>query len=751
MVGKALANGMAGRRFGGEGPMLTSYFKIAWRHLMREKIVSLISVMSLSLGTACALLVFLFLQHEWVRDDFHVNGDRLFYLYSTNETGEGDWDRYGLLPMDAGKLIEAALPQVEGVTRWRMAEGSRLGHGDLWTKSRIAYVDSSFFTMLSFGVMHGDPRPLRTPNEVVLTASLAKRFTSDGDVASLVGKRFRYVTAYDNTTHEMVVSAILYDPTYRSTLQFEAFAHCEMLAADKQQPVEDSAYLVMLGDGAQKEAVEEGLSGLVDELLADEIARLRGAGKWSEPEPPFGIGLQPFVDAHEDPIPYTPVWVMPDDLINLVLILGSVVLLLGCVNFVVLSLGRSVYRSREIGLRKVTGARPLHVLGQIVLESIVLCALALLAGLLIADYTMPGLSSLFPMPNYALGWTSNPAFWIFVLLLPVAVGLLAGLYPAAILSRAEPVGALKGEVSTREGRLTLALIVLQFGLTVFVLATTRIVLSQFDYLRAFDRGFDTERIMTIDPNSSEHAKLHRQFRARVIDMPGVENVAGSSVALGIWALRYTSRDPDVSMFHVAVTSEFVETFGLTLLEGRDFRPGGPTDVVLVNEKMVKRMGWENPIGQTVPIVDGDQVDHPQVIGVVEDFHFSAPNWSIGPLVLHRNPETRTARVVIRMEPYAVPKLVPELRRIWKEVAPDLPSLIMVLSERFASENQGAERLFQSLGYSASLFGLLISCLGLFGVAMLTLGQRTKEVGIRKVLGASISSLFVVLSSRLVLS
>lgn len=731
--------------------MFLSYIKIAWRHLIRDKVVSLISVLSLSLGIACALLVFLFLQHEWIRDDFHVNGDRVFLVYRTNEAGEEEWDRrFGLLPLDAGQQIQDAFPQVAGFTRWRSTGFSRLRDGDFTTRVNFAYVDSSMFSMLSFDIMHGDRNPFSAPNEVVLGATLAKRFVSDGDVASLIGKRLTYQTVYDNTLHDVVVTAIVYDPTYRSTLQFEAFLPYQMLEVDKLRPARDTPVLVMLEDGSQRDAVEQGLSGLVDEILAEEIARLRETGKGSEEESPYDLRLQPLLEAHEDPIPGAPMSVMPESVVDLVLILGSVVLGLGCVNFVVLSLGRSVYRSREIGLRKVTGARRLHVLGQLVLESIVLCALAMVVGTALADFLMPGLSALFRMPNYALGWTPNPVFWAFLILLPIAVGLLAGLYPAVALSRTEPIGALKGNVSTRQGRLSKALIVVQFAATIFLLATTQVVLAQIDYILEMERGFDVESILTIDPNSSEHAMLYDRFRVEIVDLPGVENVAGASVSLGGGARTYRSKDPDLFMFHAAVTTEFVETFGLTVSEGRDFRPDGPTDVVLVNRKMVQMMEWDSPIGQTVPFKDGDKIDHPQVIGVVEDFQFAPGNWTIGPLVMHRNPDTRTARVMVRMTPAAIPDLLPRLKEIWKEVAPDAPSTINLMSDTVARENEDSAHFLSSLGYASSGFGLLISCLGLFGVALHTLAQRIKEVGVRKVLGASISNLFVVLSTRLII-
>lgn len=443
-------------------------------------------------------------------------------------------------------------------------------------------------------------------------------------------------------------------------------------------------------------------------------------------------------------------YIMPPSLIYIVGILGGLVLLVGCVNFTILSLGRSVHRTREIGLRKVSGASRAHLIGQHVIEAIFLCVISIVVGCALANYLMPEMASLFNFfPNYVLTWPHTPLFWAFLILLPVLVGTIAGFYPAFALSRVEPVSALKGlGGGGGKNRFARFLVIVQFAAAIFLLASTQVVLRQIEYTNTFDRGYDPSIIFAIDPNSEEFDRLFDRYSPRVLALPGVENVAGASNTIGEGASFYQVKEPEMRIFHSSITSEFVDTFGLSLLEGKNLRADGPLDEVLVNEFMVKKMEWDDPIGQTVPIKYGD-IDHPHVVGVLKDFtylHGAAPMF---PLVLHQNPAMQKARILIRMKPDRIGETVPQLEDIWKEVAPDAPSTLFTLDVIIERQMEEATNLLQPLGYTASIFGIIISCLGLFGLALHTLARRKKEVGVRKVLGASVQSVFMLLTRRLI--
>ncbi len=735
--------------------MLTNYLTTAWRYLVRDKGVSLISVLSLTLGLACALLVFVFLQHEWIRDDFHLNGDRIFRVYMTDDTGENEWElRSATLPQSLGPELERSFPEIEESVRFRRTWG-RLRIDDFITRiNSMAFVDSTFFTTLSFDIMHGNTRPLTTPNEIVLTAKTAKRFT-DGDVADLVGQRITFFTQA-NKPHEMVVSAIAYDPTYRSSLQFTALLPWDLVSgglSESQVNLSDRIAMtfLLLKHPDDRSVIEHGLPGLVQSYFGSDEADLRSSGKWSKEESPYGLHVQQYGEMFEGgQMGGGQLFIMPPILIQIVGLLGGLVLLVGCVNFTILSLGRSVHRTREIGLRKVAGAARAHLIGQHVIEAVFLCSISTVVGASLANYLMPEMASLFSFfPNYALGWSHTPIFWAFIILLPLTVGTIAGFYPAYALSRVEPVSALKGlGGGGGKNRFARLLVIIQFAAAIFLLASTQIVLKQFDYTNTFNRGYDPSVIFAIDPNSEDFERLYDRYRPRVMALPGVENVAGSSTTFGQGAHFYEIKEPEMQIFHGSVTPEFVDTYGLTLKEGKNLRTDGPLDEVLVNEYMVEKMEWDDAIGQTLPFTYGE-IDHPHVVGVLEDFvylHGAAPMF---PVILHQDPGLQKARVLIRMKPDRIGEVVPQLEEIWKEVSPDTPSTLNPLDVIISRQMEEATNLLQPLGYTASVFGIVISCLGLFGLALHTLARRTKEVGVRKVLGASVTSVFGLLARRLI--
>ena len=737
--------------------MLANYLTTAWRYLLRDKGVSLISVLSLTLGLACALLVFVFLQQEWVRDDFHVNGDRIFRVVMSDAIGENEWElRSAMLSPELGLEMKRSYPEIEETVRFRNVWG-RLRRDDFTTRmNAMAFTDSTFFTTLSFEIMHGDRHPLTTPNEIVLTAKTAKRFADDGDIADLIGKRIVYFNP-QNKMYDLTVTAIAYDPTYRSSLQFTALLPWELTKAGLNEsgvPFSDrnAMTFIMLKSPQDRKVIEDGLPELSKQVFATDEDELRGSGKWSKEESPFALHLHQYGEMHKEGLMGGNVLsIMPPILIYIVGILGGLVLLVGCVNFTILSLGRSTHRTREIGLRKVSGASRSHLIGQHVVEAVFLCAVSVVAGAALANYLKPEMASLFYFfPNYALDWSHTPLFWAFMILLPLVVGSVAGFYPAFALSRVEAVSALKGlGGGGGKNRFARFLVIVQFAAATFLLASTQVVLRQIDYTNTFDRGYDPSLIFVIDPNSEDFERLYDRYRSRVMALPGVENVAGTQTTIGGGFPRnYEIKEPEVQMFHSSVTPEFLDTYGLELLEGRNLRVNGPVDEVLVNEFMVEKMGWDNPIGQTVPF-EYDDIDHPHVVGVVKDFfylHGAAPMF---PLVLHQNPAMQKARVAVRMKPDLIGETVPQLEEIWKEVAPDAPSTLFTLDVIIERNMEDATNLLRPLGYTASIFGIIISCLGLFGLAIHTLARRTKEVGVRKVLGASIPSVFALLTRRLI--
>ena len=726
--------------------MLISYVRIAWRHILAAPAVSLISVLSLALGTTCALILFVFLEHESVRDNYHVNGDRLFRICSANESAKA-WARNSAsVPVDMGPRLKDSFPQIEEIVRWR-SDWGRLRLDDFTSRFRLAYVDSTFFSSLTIEFLHGDPNPFSTPNEVILTPTTARRFVGDGDIAKMIGRRLVFFAGGDDA-HEVVVSAITYDIPYQSSMWFEALLPLDLMPRGDESSYDDNVMtLAMLHSPDQRVSFEEGLPAFAARYFEKDLKSLRDRGKWKEKRNPFTLFLQPISEMYANNTSGGNNY-LPEILINMIAFVGGLVLLLGCVNFTVLSLGRATGRSKEIGLRKVSGAYRSHIVGQLVLEAIFLSAVAMVLGAALAQFLLPEVSSLFPLPHYALKWTYTPISWAFLVLLPVLLGVLSGFYPAYTLSGVDPVSSLKGE--TRLGgrnRLSRILVVVQFSASIFLLASTQIFLSQMHHIQSIDRGFDMSTLLAIEANSIDHRKHHEAFKTRASSIPGVDGVFGVSVSVGLRAERYTTKEDGIQMNYLGITSEFLSTLNLKIVRGRDLWMHGPVAEVVVNERLVEAMKWDDPIGQVVPFTVG-QVDHPSVVGVVEDFHFTAPSAPIMPLLLHQDPTNNTGRTYVKIAAGQVGTLRPQLEELWLEVAPNAPSSIEMLDEMVHNQGAGIHSMFRSLGYAASFFGTIISCLGLFGLALHTLSRRSKEIGVRKVLGASMSSVFVLLSRRL---
>ena len=634
------------------------------------------------------------------------------------------------------------------IHKWGQVRG-RLRKGELTSLIDLAYADSTLFSAMSFDILHGDQRPFSTSNEVVLTAATARRFAQDGDIGRLIGRQLTFFTG-GNERHEVVVSAITYDVPSRSSLWFEALLPFDTMPEhDESGSSERVTTFLMLEDAEQRQEIEKELPAFGDRYFDQDFQMLRDEGEWSKDDNPFALHLEPIAEMYAARTPGSRLRETPEQVITIVGVLGSLVLLVGCVNFTVLSLGRSIRRSKEIGLRKVSGAYRSHIIRQHVIEAVLLSTVALVVGAALATRLLPEVSSLFALPNYSLRWVHTPFTWAFAILLPVFVGCLAGFYPAYALSRIDPVISLKGgNPFGNRNRFGRRLVIVQFSTTAFLLASTQVILDQIHHIRTFERGFDMSTLLYIDANSFAHRELHEKYRARISNIPGVEGVFGVSTGFGGGAHWYRSTEADLSFNYLGVTPNFVSTLGLEIVAGRDFRTVGPVDQVLVNEVLGKAMGWDDPIGQVVPFEVG-AVDHPRVVGVIKDFHFASPRVPIRPLVLHRDPTNNTDRTYVKMARSKVGELQHTLEEAWRKVALVAPSHIRMMGEEFRQNESAEQAFFESLGYAASLFGLIISCLGLFGLAQHTLSQRTKEIGVRKVLGASIPSVLFLLSRHLI--
>ena len=428
--------------------------------------------------------------------------------------------------------------------------------------------------------------------------------------------------------------------------------------------------------------------------------------------------------------------------------IGVVVLLIACINFTTLSLGHSSRRSMEVGMRKVLGAHRGNVMQQFWGETLLMSLLALILGLAFAELFLPVFND---MIGGAV--TIVPSWKLIVALMGILVfvGLAGGSYPALILSKFQPISVLKGTAQIRRRKpFTRALVVVQYTLSIVLMICTGIMAQQLDYLQSKSLGYTSEQVVVLYNATRENLQ---RLRDALRGHDRIVNIAGGGYSFVNSVEQRGHVLPDgklIKIWALWIDDAYLETLGIGLKAGRNFStdfPGDPTRSVIVNETLVDIFGWDNPIGQPFPVLN--KTEPHQVVGVVKNFHFQSLHNEIKPIVFYTSPDRNPSVILVRIRPENVNGSIELLRETWKKVEPVRPFTFAFLDQQINRQYREEQRWLQIVWY-ASGFGILIACLGLFGLASLSVSQRTKEIGIRKVLGASISGIVALLSREFVL-
>ena len=489
-----------------------------------------------------------------------------------------------------------------------------------------------------------------------------------------------------------------------------------------------------------------------DTYFAKQSDNYRAEGQWTKEASPFQVHLQPLSALPKFEMSGLQVRYMPQHFLVLLSLVGLLVLIVGAVNFGIVTIGRLMTRGTEVGIRKTLGATRRHIIGQTILESLILCFLAMGLALSANELLLPHFASLFPFPHYNPQLQGNMLGFLFILMLPILLAILAGFYPSWLLSRLQPVNALKGEASPgQRARLSRFLLIVQFAVAVFLVASSAVMIHHIDYFASMDRGFDMRHLMIIQPKvpGDEAEVYYERFRQKAEQLPGVVGLAAVNNIPVLWSAGMQKLPhSETIIWHYKVRGDFLKTLGIDLVSGKNLDPNGPTNEVLVNEHLAKQFEWTHAPGQTFPFQVG-QVEHPQVVGVIPDFYFQNILPPMGPLVIHKDPETAIRAILVRLHPDMATETEALLKQLWLEVAPDVTPQFGLLQDDLVNSIRDPRKMYQSIGYTASLMAIIVACVGLIGLAMHMLSRRTKEVGVRKVLGASAHALFVLLSLPIV--
>jgi putative ABC transport system permease protein len=724
--------------------MLKHHLTVAIRSLIRHKGSALINLIGLTIGMAGCFLILLYVQDELSFDRRHENGHRIYRLVLERRAPE----RISLDVSTPPPLAPALLndfPQIIHAVRFLNLDNPTplVANGEKrFYEKRFFFADPSVFEVFTLPLVQGDSKTaLQKPNAVVITAETAQRYFGKEDP---MGKSLTI-----NNYLDLEIAGVVQNPPPNSTIQFDFLASFSTLYGwlgkgfvDNWQNNSGHTYL-LLSENFPPEELENQLPGFIKRYL-------------SATSPLKQIHLQPLHRIHLHS--YQDYRLASGGDIRSVYLLSAVaffVLLIACINFINLTTARSLHRSREVGIRKVMGATKRQLVQQFLGEALLLTALVLLIAVVMVELALPHFHALI---GRALSVDNNQSLWLGLLGIGLFAGLLSGSFPAFILSSFQPVHALKGRLKTDSTGAIFrkALVVGQFTLTITLMIGTMVVYNQLSFMQNKRLGFDKDQVIVAPIRDQNLRQNPEPLKSRLRQLPGILNVGAAALfpggPVGRTRFRAEAMADEGAISMLWVDHDFIRTLGMEVVEGRDFSKDYETDAtgaVILNEEAVRQLGWRpaEAIGKSFELVGSKKA---KIIGVLRDFHFASLHRQIEPVVLHIWPWLNY--VLIRVDATRLPGILSDLENIWQEFDPSHPFAFTFLDESIDRFYQSEKRLGQVSGYF-SLLAIVIACLGLFALAAFTAEQRTKEIGIRKVLGATASGVVVLLSkdfARLVL-
>lgn len=731
--------------------MFKNYFKIALRNLSKSKLHTGINLIGLTLGLGVSILIFFFVQFESSFDNFHEESDRIFRV-ERHEKGEEGMSSSFSTPIITAKTFAAEFPQVTHTTPM-IGSSAQVYLDETTTQTQqFLTVSPDFLEIFGFNLLQGTKeQALKDKFGVVITAETAKKYFGDGNP---MGKSIR-IQMGDNY-EDYQVTGLLEDLPANSSIQFEMLVNDENLDFSIPKQNQESWFnvygdtYVKLNEAQSKATVEVGVEQMMKKVLGEKYK----AGEYS-------FTLQPIADIHlsdnpdsgmADTTRPTLLWILAG--------IAFLILLIACINFTTMAIGRSTTRAKEVGVRKTMGAEFGQLVIQFLMEAFLISLAALVLGLILAEVLLPTFNELF---DKKLELVYGPTQILILLGLVLGITALAGAYPAFFMSSLRPIKVLKGNLSIRFGKqgLRKGLVAFQFFVSFMLIASTLIMVHQMRAIRNYDLGFDQEMIVLVDvPNAPgtnfmktisagfAQAEIYRQAltaRSEVLS-------AGITIATygddSFWDGGFPT--PDEKQFNFRLNfigGDYVKTLGLELVKGRDLNSqlGADSSAVLINETFAKAMGWEDPLGEILP---SSKIASHEIVGVLKDFNHNSLYREIEPVILAKSPDIIFSGINMLMIHSATnPKVMVKgagtdfeafrsvLESEWRRVFPMEAFSFTFLDETIQKQYVADERLGKMV-LLASCIAILIAAMGLFAMAALSIAGRTKEIGIRKVLGAS---------------
>ena len=743
-----------------EGPilMIKNYIKTTVRNLFKHKVYTFINILGLAIGMSACLLILLFVRHELSYDGYHQNSDRIYRIAMAARWGGRDFD-VAVVPAVAAKTMVADYPEVEDAVRFRQRGDYIIQYKDQsFREEKIVFTDTTFFKLFSIPLLQGDAESALTePYSIVLSRKTAQKYFRDEDP---LGKSLKLDNRYDYK-----VTGVFEEIPENTHFHFDVLLSMESIeeSRDPSWGSQNFQTYILLQQNADPSALEAKFPEMLEKYLWPEFAQIMGTTvdeihKSTDMQAEFYLQPLKSIHLHSDLLAE----LEPNSDIRYAYIFSAIalfILIIASINFMNLSTARAAGRAKEVGLRKVLGSQRWQLITQYLIESSFLSFISIIFAVGLVVAALPAFNRLSgkSLEISALFLQGTP---FYLILLAVLTGFLAGSYPSLFISAFRPIQVLRGKINigVKSGMMRSALVVFQFTASIILIIGTIVVFKQLRYIQDKNLGFDKEQVLILN-NAYLLEKQAETFKEKMKTSPQILN-ASISGYLPVPSQRSNNAvfpegkrdDKHSTSFQTwVVDHDYLETMGMELVEGRFFSQEFSTDdqAAVINQSVAKQFSWPDPVGRRLGrfINQKGDIKLYTVIGVVKDFHFESMRENIGPLVMFLG-ESR-GNISFRLKTQDVSSAIGLLEQQWNQFSPDQPFEYSFLDERFEQMYQSEQKIGRIFTVFASL-AIFIGCLGLFGLAAFTAEQKTKEIGIRKVLGATSSRIIRLLLKEFVI-
>jgi len=734
--------------------MILSYFKYAFRNLLKQRGRTLINIFGLSFSIAIVIVIFLYVSGELSYNNFHRNADRIYRIYCSVKTAEGFVNYSSYQPGEFAEVLQESVPGVVATSRLKSTPVF-IGMEEELFQEMVGFVDSAFFQMFSYEFLAGDREtPLHQRKSVVLSESVARKIFKDSvnHLDDIIGRTVLFPERPPFNLY--TVTAIIADPPQNSSFRWSVlipYINARVYPRSNDFGGDTYTY-VMLDENNNKQRLVDSSPELVEQIHGEGLRQAIEAGFLKEDEHNFTFHFMPFRDFYLNSDFLWGSYETRGNKKSLYILssIAALILLIACFNYIMISIGTAMNRVRDFGLMNVVGARRWQVFFQFVVESFVLTLISLLLGIILAEQLLPLFNKLSgDTLSFTLYSSSLNILFLLIILFFIVLSTSSyiGFY---LLRRADPLHFLRREMlSVRRSGVARASVVLQFFIAIALLISGGVILKQLNFLLNYDVGIAKENTVVIHVDFD--LQKIQTLKERFLESPHVRSVTMSDRNFDSGSSSFGIQNPRgerISIRLLRADSDYLETLGLELIAGRNFIRDEPDDTipnVIVNETLVRELEIEDPVGERVNL--GSDGSAAEIIGVVRDFHFDSMHDEVQSLMLHTFDYNSIWYMFVKAEEGQMQAVLEHCEKVWTEIVPEFNWDYTFMSHILEEQYKDEDRWSRIVAYASGI-AILLSCLGLMGISGILVARRFKEVGIRKANGASIAQIIVLLNGQL---